>query len=140
MSFAKNGDMSSAQMAVLSMLLKTNFLGDIMMNLTLNIMQKPMREIMVEGLERDKRDLDTWKFRNEKDFKIALNNYVFLRDIYKKKSISYQSMQGLLDGTIKRWKDLQYANEEVTLLYKYMEKEDVFIIDAFFMKTKNDEL
>ncbi|WP_264857517.1 hypothetical protein, partial [Capnocytophaga catalasegens] len=114
--------MSSAQMAVLSMLLKTNFLGDIMMNLTLNIMQKPMREIMVEGLERDKRDLDTWKFRNEKDFKIALNNYVFLRDIYKKKSISYQSMQGLLDGTIKRWKDLQYANEEVTLFYKYMEK------------------
>ncbi|WP_264847821.1 hypothetical protein [Capnocytophaga catalasegens] len=140
MSFAKDGDMSSAQMAVLSTLLKTNFLGDIMMNLTLNIMQKPMREIMEEGLERDKRELDIYKFDNEKDFKIALNSYVFLRDIYKTKSISYQSMQGLLDGTIKRWKDLQYANEEVTLLYKYMEKEDVFIIDAFFMKTKNDEL
>ncbi|MDO4230291.1 MAG: hypothetical protein Q4C98_10785, partial [Capnocytophaga sp.] len=87
-------------------------------------------------LERDKKELDKMKFIKISKFRQELSEYTFLRDIYKFESISYQSMQDLLNGTIKKWKDLEYANEEVTLLYKYVEKEDIFIIDAFFINTE----
>ncbi|WP_264847823.1 hypothetical protein, partial [Capnocytophaga catalasegens] len=59
---------------------------------------------------------------------------------YEFKSISYQAMQDILSGKLKKWGDLGYASNEVTLLYKHIEKEDIFIIDTFFINTKNDKL
>ncbi|GIJ97891.1 hypothetical protein CAPN001_24600 [Capnocytophaga stomatis] len=72
------------------------------------------------------------------DFDRTLYNYTFLRNIYKTMPISYQTMQRLLSGRIKRQKDLKSAYDEVTMLYK--EVEDCILIDAFFINTKNDKL
>ncbi|WP_212906752.1 hypothetical protein, partial [Capnocytophaga stomatis] len=82
----------------------------------------------------DKKELDTYKFLGEERFKKELYNSTFLRDIYKTIPISYQSMQGLLKGTLKKIEHLKSANKEVTIVYR--EIEDGILIDTFFVNIK----
>ncbi|GIJ94224.1 hypothetical protein CAPN001_14890 [Capnocytophaga stomatis] len=119
---------------IITTALGTNFLGGLLVNITLNILSQPMKEIMAEGLERDKKELDRYKFLGERRFKIELYNSVFLRDVYKTMSISYQTMQGLLRGTLKKVEDLKSGYEEVTIVFK--EVEDGILIDTFFVNTE----
>ncbi|ATA90318.1 hypothetical protein ACI75Y_12900 [Capnocytophaga stomatis] len=124
-------DMTSG---IITTALGTNFLGGLLVNITLNILNQPLKEFMAEGLERDKKELDKVKFRGRRDFIEALNTYAFLRDIYKTKPISFQVMQGLLTGTIKKIEGLKSGYEEVTIVYK--EVEDGILIDTFFVNTE----
>ncbi|GIJ94230.1 hypothetical protein [Capnocytophaga stomatis] len=119
---------------IITTALGTNFLGGLLVNITLNILNQPMKEFMAEGLERDKKELDTYKFLGEERFKKELYNSTFLRDIYKTIPISYQSMQGLLKGTLKKIEHLKSANKEVTIVYR--EIEDGILIDTFFVNIK----
>ncbi len=59
--------------AILTTALQTNFLGGLLTNITLNILSQPMKELMAEGLERDKKELDTWKFLGENDYTFWLS-------------------------------------------------------------------
>ena len=48
------------------------------------------------------------------------------------KQISYNTMESLLNGSIKKQKDLKTAFNEVTIFYK--EVGDDMLIDCFFCK------
>ncbi len=120
--------------AILTTALQTNFLGGLLTNITLNILSQPMKELMAEGLERDKKELDKVKFLGIDDFDRALYNFTFLRDIYKTMPISYQTMQGLLKGTLKKIENMKSAYKEVIIVYR--EIEDGILIDAFFVNIK----
>ncbi|MFK8303736.1 hypothetical protein ACI75Y_12625 [Capnocytophaga stomatis] len=132
-SSTKSGEVDITS-GIITTALGTNFLGGLLVNITLNILNQPLKEFMAEGLERDKKELDKVKFWGKNDFIKALNYNTFLKDIYKTKGISYQTMQGLLKGTIKKVENLKSAYEEVTIVFK--EVEDGILIDTFFVNTE----
>lgn len=113
---------------------RTPFIGLLLSTfgkLTLDVLASLMKEFMEEGLERDKKELDVMKFEGIEFLTQELPMYPFLSRIYKTKEISFQTMQKLLEGTIKKQEDLKSAYGEVIILYKQI--EDGILIDTFFI-------
>ena len=106
----------------------------VLAKLTLDVVFSPMEEFMEEGREVDKRDLDTSKYKGLDDFRSALKGSRFLMKDYKLMEISYNTMEGLLNGSIKKQKDLKHAFNEVTIFYK--EVGDDMLIDCFFVSAE----
>lgn len=119
---------------IITTALGTNFLGGLLVNITLNILSQPMKEFMEEGLERDKKELNLMKFKEFSELRQELSEFTFLREVYYIQEISYQTMQGLLNGTIKRQNDLKSAHNEVAILFRKV-KEGI-LVDSFFINTK----
>ena len=90
----------------------------ILAKLTLDVVFLPMEEFMEEGREVDKKKLDGFKYEGLRTFKAVYNDFRFLTKDYKFMEISYDTMDGLLNGKIKKQKDLKTAFNEVTIFYK----------------------
>ena len=106
----------------------------VLAKLTLDVVFSPMEEFMEEGREVDKKNLDKYKYEGLDKFKNALHNLTFLTKDYKLMEISYDTMDGLLSGSIKKQKDLKHGYNEVTIFYK--EVGDDMLIDCFFVSVE----
>ena len=106
----------------------------VLAKLTLDVVFSPMEEFMEEGREVDKKNLDEFKYKGLRTFKSAFNSSRFLTKDYKFMEISYDTMDGLLSGKIKKRKDLKTAFNEVTIFYKDL--GDDMLIDCFFVNAE----
>ena len=106
----------------------------VLAKLTLDVVFSPMEEFMEEEREVDKKKLDGFKYEGLRTFKAVYNDFRFLTKDYKFMEISYDTMDGLLNGKIKKRKDLKTAFNEVTIFYKEM--GDDMLIDCFFVSAE----
>ena len=106
----------------------------VLAKLTLDVVFSPMEEFMEEGREVDKKELDKVKYQGLGKFKSAFNSSRFLTKGYRFMEINYDTMEGLLNGSIKKQKDLKHGYNEVTIFYK--EVGDDMLIDCFFVSVE----
>ncbi|ATA90315.1 hypothetical protein CGC58_11585 [Capnocytophaga stomatis] len=100
--------------------------------ITLDVMQTPVKEFFEDMRNASVKEMNAMKFKGITDLRDFVESDVFLMEKYHVIPISYQTMQDLLNGKIKKQKDLKSAYNEVIILYK--EIEDGILIDSFFVK------
>ena len=102
-----------------------------LMKKTLDIVFSPMEEFMEEGRELDKKKLDRSKYEGVMEFTKELHHSTFLVKGYKTAEISYNTLEGLFNGKIKKIEELERGHNEVTIFYKKV--EEGILIDCFFI-------
>ncbi|MDO4230406.1 MAG: hypothetical protein Q4C98_11380 [Capnocytophaga sp.] len=139
--FAKGGNIGDAMEGVIMTALRSsNPLLGAMINVTLGLSNQYFQEWVEEGVVESEKMLEEDKLEGFNTLRTKLYRYTFLKDIYKIDYISYEAMQGLLEGKIKNWEQLNsYGNhnEEVAILYKISKNGYITIIDSFYINTKN---
>ncbi|ATA90310.1 hypothetical protein CGC58_11560 [Capnocytophaga stomatis] len=139
---AKGGrDMNSVLSDALVLASNSTPVLGILTKMTLDVMQTPVKEFF-DDLKNDYiKELNVYKFSGVNDVRSYLSmrkNQTKLLNEYNIAYISYQGMQGLLNGSIRDWKQLnRYSKfDEVAILC--ISKEEYTIIDSFFVKPKTN--
>ncbi|GIJ94226.1 hypothetical protein [Capnocytophaga stomatis] len=138
---AKGGkDVNSVAADALGLLVKSAGVAILLSTfakMTLDIMQTPIKEMIKDWQNDEISILNSYKYQGISKFHrylLGRQKITTLLNDFSVEYISFQSMQRLLNGTIKKWKDLQYAYDEVAVLY--INKGDYSIIDSFFVNAE----
>lgn len=138
--FAKGGNIGDAMEGVIMTALRSsNPLLGAMINVTLGLSTQYFQEWVEEGVKESEKMLEKDKLEGLQKIRQSLPYYTFLKEIYKIYYISFEAMQGLLEGKVKNWKQLNsygHHNEEVAMLFKIPKGADITIIDSFFITIK----
>ncbi|MFK8303734.1 hypothetical protein ACI75Y_12615 [Capnocytophaga stomatis] len=130
-------DVNAVAADALGLLAKSSGVGILLSTfakMTLDVMQTPVKEFFEDMRNASVKEMNAMKFKGITDLRDFVESDVFLMEKYHVIPISYQTMQDLLNGKIKKQKDLKSAYNEVIILYK--EIEDGILIDAFFVNIK----
>ncbi|GIM50581.1 hypothetical protein [Capnocytophaga stomatis] len=106
--------------------------------MTLDVMQTPVKDVIMDWQKDDSKWVNSKKTEGidelKKSIKYGNDNVMFFKK-YFFKEISFQSMQKLLNGSVKRWENLDCVYNEVSILCVEVE-EGVFVVDSFFVNTE----
>lgn len=105
--------------------------------LTLDVLVSPIYE-QLELMKNDEFNmLKTHKHQGISKlhrYLLARKKITTLLDDISVEYISYESMQKILNGTVKKRKDIEYAYDQVAVLF--LNNKDFTIIDSFFINTE----
>ena len=128
-------DINSLLSDALVLATNANPILGILTKMTLDVLATPVKEFMEDWKDDHIRAINAKKME-------GLNKLIYFLDYgnrtqpmfpkeYKILHIDYQSMQGLLDGSIRRSKDIKSSYNEIAMLY--IDKGYNIIIDSFFI-------
>ncbi|GIM50588.1 hypothetical protein CAPN003_20400 [Capnocytophaga stomatis] len=133
-------DVNAVAADALGLLAKSSGVGILLSTfakMTLDVMQTPVKEFF-EDLKNDEISiLNSYKFQGISKFHrylLGRQKITTLLENCSVEYISFQSMQKLLDGTIKKRRDLEYTYDEVAIFC--IDKGDYLVIDSFFINAQ----